>query len=168
MNLKKNLVFLGMMGSGKSTIGALVSKKLNLNFIDIDKLIEKDFNMPISKIFSNNGEIFFRELEEKITLRCLNFKKKVISIGGGAFMNQKIRNEVLLNNKSIWLHWDSNTLLNRIKDSKKRPLVKKFNKVELLNLITKRSKLYAKADHKINCNKLTKSEIVDQITKLIV
>tara|TARA_B110001450_G_scaffold223836_1_gene221166 strand:+ start:257 stop:763 length:507 start_codon:yes stop_codon:yes gene_type:complete len=168
MNLKKNLVFLGMMGSGKSTIGALVSKKLNLNFIDIDKLIEKNCNMSISKIFSNNGEIFFRELEEKITLKNLNLKKKVISIGGGGFMNQKIRNEVLSNNKSIWLYWDSNTLIDRIKDSKKRPLVKKLNKIELLNLITKRSKLYAKADHKINCNKLTKSEIVDQIIKLIL
>ena len=71
MKLKKNLVFLGMMGSGKTSIGLIVSKKLKSNFIDIDEEIEKKIGMKISKIFETKGENFFRELEEKITLKIL-------------------------------------------------------------------------------------------------
>ena len=67
MKSKENLIFLGMMGSGKSSIGALVSKKLNINFIDIDKEIEKKLGMTILEIFQNNGEKYFRQIEEKIT-----------------------------------------------------------------------------------------------------
>jgi len=72
MKSKKNLVLLGMMGSGKSTIGFLLSKKLNKKFVDIDNLIEKETNMKISDIFKKKGEVFFRNLEEKTTLRILN------------------------------------------------------------------------------------------------
>ena len=71
MNSFKNLVFLGMMGSGKSSIGNLVSKKLNLPFIDIDDLIVKDAGMSISEIFAKKGEDYFRTLEEQITLKSL-------------------------------------------------------------------------------------------------
>ena len=69
MKSKENLVFLGMMGSGKSSIGSLVAKKLNLEFIDIDKEIEKKLGMSIKEIFNSKGENYFRELEEKITLK---------------------------------------------------------------------------------------------------
>ena len=68
MKSKKNLVFIGMMGSGKSSIGSIVSKKLNLNFFDIDQLIEDDQKMKISKIFEIKGEVSFRDIEKKITL----------------------------------------------------------------------------------------------------
>ena len=85
MKLKKNLVFLGMMGSGKTSIGLIVSKKLKSNFIDIDEEIEKKIGMKISKIFETKGENFFRELEEKITLKILQKSNCVISLGGGAF-----------------------------------------------------------------------------------
>ena len=71
MNSNKNLIFLGMMGSGKSSIGNLVSKKLNLQFIDIDSLIVENTGMSISEIFERKGENYFRNLEEKITLKCL-------------------------------------------------------------------------------------------------
>ena len=76
MESKKNIVFLGMMGSGKTSIGILVSKKLNLQFYDIDQIIEKDLGMSISEIFQKKGEKFFRNVEEKITLKFL--KKKNI------------------------------------------------------------------------------------------
>ena len=91
MNSNKNLVFLGMMGSGKSSIGKLVSKELNLPFIDIDSLIVENAEMSISQIFEKRGEIYFRNLEEKITLRSLKEIKSVIALGGGAFINDKIR-----------------------------------------------------------------------------
>jgi|TARA_B110001450_G_scaffold12237_1_gene11734 shikimate kinase len=166
MNLKKNLVLLGMMGSGKSTIGALISKKLKLKFVDIDKNIEKETNMKISEIFEKKGENFFRNIEEKITLKLLGLSNLVISLGGGGFVNDKIRKEVLNNNSSFWLNWSSQTLLNRIKNSKKRPIAIKFDNVELIELIEKRSKIYSKAKFKINCEKLTKLEISKKIIKL--
>ena len=123
MNSKKNLVFLGMMGSGKSTIGYLVAKKLNLKFIDIDKTIEDDLEMKISNIFEKKGENYFRNFEEKNTLKVLKKQTNVVSLGGGAFLNEKIRKEVLSNHVSFWLDWDSETLFKRIKNSKKRPII---------------------------------------------
>ena len=71
MKSKENLVFLGMMGSGKSSIGSLVAKKLNLEFIDIDNEIEENSGISIKEIFKSKGEKYFRELEEKITLNKL-------------------------------------------------------------------------------------------------
>ena len=166
MKSNKNLVFLGMMGSGKSTIGSLVSKKLNLKFLDIDENIEKELNMKISEIFEKRGETFFRNLEEKITLRILSSKNSVISLGGGSFINDKIRKEVVTKNYSFWLSWNIVTLLNRIKNSKKRPIAYKLSEDSLKSLISKRSKIYAKAEFKINCDKLKKSEIVKKILQI--
>jgi len=71
MKSKENLVFLGMMGSGKSSIGLLIAKKLKVNFIDVDKEIEKELGISIKKIFETKGENYFRKIEEKITLRKL-------------------------------------------------------------------------------------------------
>ena len=166
MNSKENLVFLGMMGSGKSSIGLLVSKKLKIQFIDIDNEIEKKIGLSISKIFANEGEKYFREIEENVTLKSLKNKKTVISLGGGAFLNTKIKKEVLDNHISFWLNWDIKTLINRIKDSKKRPIAHKSSKSEIEELIKKRSMIYSKAMYKINCENLTKHEIVKQIIKI--
>ena len=74
MKSKKNLVFLGMMGSGKSSIGSLVAKKLKLNFLDIDKKIENELGTSIRRIFETKGEAYFRKFEEKTTLKKLKLK----------------------------------------------------------------------------------------------
>jgi shikimate kinase len=166
MNSNKNLVFLGMMGSGKSSIGAIVSKKLNIPFIDIDNVIEEHTGMTVSEIFKINGENYFRGLEENITIKSLKHKKVVISLGGGGFINDKIRKDVLANHFSFWLNWDDLVLIKRIKNSKKRPLASKSTEQEIKAIIKKRKKIYSKADFKINCNKLTKSEIVKTIIKI--
>jgi|TARA_B100000787_G_scaffold129624_1_gene98507 shikimate kinase len=166
MNSNKNLVFLGMMGCGKSSIGSLVSKKLGVPFIDIDNLIIENEGMCISEIFDKNGENYFRNLEEKITLKSLNKIKNVVSLGGGGFMNDKIRKEILANHFSFWLNLDESTLIKRIKDSKKRPIAFKSTDQELKSIIKSRSKIYTKAQFKINCNKLTKTEIVKKIIKI--
>ena len=166
MNLKKNLVFLGMMGSGKSSIGHLVSKKLNLKFFDIDILIEDEAKMSISNIFQINGEQHFRNIEEKITFKALKANKNIISLGGGTFINEKIRLAILTNHYSFWLNLDEAVLLKRIKDSKKRPLAFQATDKEIKELIKKRTKIYSKAQFKINCNKLTKAEIVKKIIKI--
>ena len=166
MNLNKNLVFLGMMGSGKSSIGNLVSKKLGLPFIDVDSVIVEHAGMSISEIFEKKGENYFRNLEEKVTLKCLRKIKNVISLGGGGFINSKIRKEILLNHFSFWLNWDESILIRRIKDSKKRPLAFKSTDQEIRVIIKNRSKIYSNAQFKINCNKLTKTEIVKKIIKI--
>ena len=166
MNSNKNLVFLGMMGSGKSSIGNLVSKKLNLPFADIDSLIVENTGMSVSEIFEKKGESYFRNLEEKITLKYLKKIKSIISLGGGGFINTKIRKEILDNNFSFWLDWDESILVRRIKDSKKRPLVFKSTDQKIKAIIKDRSKIYTKAQFKINCNKLTKTEIVEKIVKI--
>jgi len=163
MKSKKNLVLLGMMGSGKSIIGKLISKKLKLKFFDIDNVIEKEAHMNIAEIFSKKGENFFRNLEEKITIKSLEFSNSVISLGGGGFINEKIRRKVITNNFSFWLNWNNSILLNRIKNSHKRPIAFYSNDQKLVGLIEKRKKIYSEADFEINCNQLSKTEIVKKI-----
>ena len=155
-----------MMGSGKSSIGNLVSKKLNLPFIDVDNLIVESVGMSISKIFEKKSENYFRNMEEKITLKCLKKIKNVVSLGGGGFINDKIRKNILDNHFSFWLNWDDSILIKRIKNSKKRPLASKLTDQEIRTIIKNRSKIYSKAQFKINCNKLTKTETVQKIIKI--
>tara|TARA_B100000674_G_scaffold331021_1_gene276440 strand:+ start:233 stop:745 length:513 start_codon:yes stop_codon:yes gene_type:complete len=166
MKLKENLVFIGMMGSGKSSIGSLVAKKLKLDFIDIDKEIENNFNTTITKIFEDKGENFFRKIEEETTLKKLRLNSSVISLGGGAFTNRNIRQEILKNHLSFWLNWEDKIIINRIKNNKNRPLVIKLSENELINLIKKRSHIYSKAMYKIKCDNFSKSEIADKIVKI--
>ena len=166
MKSKGNIVFLGMMGSGKTSIGKLFSQKHKLKFYDTDRLIENAMGMKISKIFENNGEKYFREIEETTTLKFLKKNNTVISLGGGAFLNNKIKKEVLDNHISFWLNWDIETLVNRIKDSAKRPIVYKSSKIEIVELIKKRSIIYSKAMYKIDCENLSKNQIVKKIIKI--
>ena len=166
MNSNKNLVFLGMMGSGKSSIGSLLSNKLNLPFVDVDSLIAKNTGMSISEIFEKKGESYFRNIEQKITLKCLKKIKNVISLGGGGFINTKIRKEILTNHFSFWLTWDDSVLIKRIRNSKKRPLVFNSTDQEIREIIKKRSKIYSYAQFKINCNRLTKTQIIKKIIKI--
>ena len=91
------------MGVGKSTIGRLLSKKLKFKFVDIDKIIEKNQKKKIYEIFEIKGESFFRNIEEKLTLKFIKKKNLVIALGGGAFVNFRIREAILKNNKSFGL-----------------------------------------------------------------
>ena len=166
MNLNKNIVLVGMMGSGKSTVGHLLSKSIDLKFIDVDKVIEKKTGLKIFNIFERKGEAYFRNLEEKITLKLLKYNSNIISLGGGGFLNKNIRKEVLSNNLSFWLSWKKTTILNRIYRSKKRPIASKLNEDDLIKLINYRSKIYSKANFKINCENLTKNMIISEIVDL--
>ena len=166
MKSKENLVFLGMMGSGKSSIGSLVAKKLKLNFVDIDKEIEKNLNITIKKIFEVKGEEYFRKIEEQTTLKKLKLNSTVISLGGGAFINNNIRKEILKNHLSFWLNWSDSILLNRIKNSIKRPLAYNSTDNEIIDLIKKRSNIYSKALFEIKCDKLSKDQIVKKILEI--
>ena len=166
MESKENIVFLGMMGSGKTSLGSLVSKKLKLDFFDIDKIIEKELKLSIPEIFRDKGENFFRDIEEKTSLKILKKRNCIISLGGGAFLNKKIRIEILTNHISFWLRWDNKTLIKRIKKSYKRPVAFNLSNIELVDLIKKRSIFYAKALYTINCDNLTKNEITQKVLNI--
>ena len=163
MKSKKNIVLVGMMGSGKSIIGKNLSKKIKKEFIDIDNKIEENQNSVISEIFRNKGEIFFRKIEEHISLKYLKFENKVISLGGGGFINPVIRKYCNKNCITIWLNWKDDTLIDRIKNSKKRPLAMNLSNLELQKLINKRSTMYNLSHYKISCDKLNKNQIVKKI-----
>jgi len=163
MKSNKNIVLLGMMGSGKSTIGYHLSKKMNFQFFDIDKIIEKEEGEQIKDIFSLKGESYFRRIEEKITLKSLKNSKSIVSLGGGAFLNKRIREEVLTNHFSFWLNLNNTTIINRIKNSKNRPKLINLSEKQLKKLIFERDEIYSKAKFKIDCEKLNKSQIVKLI-----
>jgi len=164
--MKKNLVLIGMMGSGKSTISRLLSNITKQNLIDTDLLIEKETKLKINDIFQKKGENFFRRIEEKIVLNSLKFSNNIVAIGGGAFLNDKIREKIKNNCISIWLKCSEQTLIPRIRNSKKRPKAYLLKDKDLIKLINDRSKIYSKADYKINCDTLTKKEIMDKILKI--
>jgi len=162
--VKKNLVLLGMMGVGKSTLGKIVAKRLNLKFVDIDLNIEKKWSMKIWEIFENKGEDFFRIEEEKEVLKFLKKNKAVLALGGGAFINKRIRNSVLKNSLSFWLDLNLKAITRRVKWNKKRPLLNQQNAEEIIKkLYLKRKNIYKLAKYKINCNNIRKGEIAEKI-----
>ena len=166
MKSKENIVFLGMMGSGKSSIGSLISKRLGKEFFDIDQCIENELDMKISKIFKEKGESYFRTLEERITLQILKKRGVVVALGGGAFLNKNIRKEVIKNHFSIWLKVSSKILIKRLKNTKNRPLALNITKEELINLIKKRSNFYSRALYKVICNNMSKTQIINKVINI--
>ena len=165
--MKKNLVLLGMMGVGKSTLGKIVAKKQELEFIDVDLVIENKLSMTVTEIFKNKGESFFRKEEEKEALKSLKKSNCVIALGGGAFINNTIRENVLKNSISVWLDIDLKIINTRIKRNDKRPLLNKENNQEKIKqLYEERKNIYKSSNYKINCNNLSKEEIVKKIISL--
>ena len=165
--MKKNLVLLGMMGVGKTTLGKLVAKNQGLEFIDTDANIENKNSMTINEIFEQKGENFFRLEEKKEILNLLSKQDCVIALGGGAFMDKTIRESVLKNAISVWLDVDIETLNKRVKKNYKRPLLKKENnQVKLKELYTERKKIYELANCKIECGTLSKENIAKKIITL--
>ena len=156
-----------MMGVGKSTIGKAISKQLLMEFIDIDKIIEKKLKLTIPKIFEQKGEAFFRRVEEKVTLEEIKKNNKVVSLGGGAFMNKKIRDCILSQTKSFWLNINIDLLTKRLNSSQKRPLlINKDTKFTLEKIYQERRSTYSLANYKIDCNNLKTDLIVKKIIML--
>ena len=161
---KKNICIIGLMGSGKSMIGKDLSKYLNLKFYDTDKEIEQKTKKKITTIFEEEGESYFRDIEEKVCIEILTIDNCVVSLGGGSVISKKIRKIIKKNSYSIYLQVKLNNLQNRLKFSTKRPLLNKnFNKKEILaNLLKDRKKYYEKADLIVN-NDSEKFKALDKI-----
>ena len=113
--MRKNLTLTGMMGVGKSTIGKNLAKKLNYKFVDVDKLIETKEGSSINLIFKNKSENYFRRIESEITLSELKSEKSVISLGGGAFLNNVVRRKTKKLSISFWLDLPLDQLVKRLK-----------------------------------------------------
>ena len=156
------------MAAGKTTIGFKLAKKFNYSFIDIDSEIEKSENETIANIFDNKGESYFRKIEEKKTLLLLEKSNCVISVGGGAFLNEKVRKKIKKNSYSFWLNWKIKTILTRVAKNSRRPLALRLSKKDLANLYRKRVKLYKLSDFKVNCENKNKNEIINQIFKIYI
>lgn len=162
--MKKNLVLTGMMGVGKSTVGKAVADKLSMNFIDVDKIIEKKESLSVNEIFTKKGEDYFRNLEERTGIEEIKKNDSVISLGGGAFINSKIRQFVLKECVSFWLDLKPEIIEKRVKNSKRRPLLNKTNLRETLKKIyNDRKEIYNLANFKIDCNKIELEQIVNKI-----
>ena len=135
---KRNVCIMGLMGSGKSIIGKDLSKYLNFKFYDTDNEIELKMKKSISTIFKEEGESFFREIELKVCTNLLTLDNCVISLGGGSIINREIRKVIKMNSYSIYLQVKLNNLQNRLKFSRKRPLLNNnSNKSEIMHKLLK-------------------------------
>ena len=165
--MSKNLVLTGMMGVGKSTIGKSLAERLSFSFVDIDKLIETKEGSSINLIFRNKSENYFRRLENIVSLEELKKSDSVISLGGGAFLNNAIRRAVKYSSVSFWLDVDIDELTKRLNKTKRRPLLSGKNLKDNINKIyLERKKTYSEADYRIKCNFLDPETIVNKILKI--
>lgn len=158
----------GMMGSGKTSIGKILAKKISLPFYDSDNDIEDKLNIKISEIFEKYGESWFREQEEKICNDILKKEKFVLALGGGAITNKLIRDNIAKNSLLVYLKTDENILFERLKNDKSRPLLKGTSFKKQINSILKdREKLYSGSDIIIENNANDIEAVVEEIISLI-
>lgn len=157
----RSIVFLGMMGCGKSAIGKMVARRLGLAFVDADAEIELAAGRSVSDIFAEYGEEEFRRLEEKVIERVLQDGPVLLALGGGAFMAEPTREIIARYGLSVWLKADLELLLERVgRKPNKRPLLKKGNPREILqHLLEVRDPVYAKAELHIQSQGGTKSDM---------
>lgn len=143
----RNLVFVGLMGAGKSAIGRLVAQRLEIPFVDSDHEIERVSCMSVTELFETYGEAEFRALEARVIKRLLKTGPRVLSTGGGAFTNEATRNMVLKHGLSVWLKADLEILWMRVSKRDTRPLLRTANpKQTLSDLLEQRYPVYALAD----------------------
>ena len=164
------IVLIGYMGSGKSTVGKELAKKLNFNFLDLDNYIENKYNSTISDIFDIQGEIYFRKIESECVREiCKKNENIIFSLGGGTPCYGNIMT-YLLNSSviSVYLKGSISTIFKRLLiDKNKRPLISNIDELDLKEFIAKhlfeRSKFYNKADHIISIDSFTTKQLVDRL-----
>ena len=161
------------MGAGKTTCGNVLAKRLGVNFIDIDTIIELEEKLKISDIFKKFGEEYFRLTEERIIFLKVNEYlkqnfKAIISIGGGGFESKKTREFLLDNSKVIWLNTDIKVLSKRVGKAFNRPMIKGNVETNIEMLLNKRIKNYQKSHLKINTDNLSINDLCNKIIKGIL
>lgn len=165
---RRNLVFVGLMGAGKSVIGRLVANQLGLGFVDTDTEIERVSRMSIAELFKAYGEDEFRALETRVVQRLLKSGPRVVSTGGGAFINEVTRQAVKSGAVSLWLKADLDVLWERVNKRDHRPLLKTENpKQTLENLMNQRYPIYGLADVTVQSRDVRKEIIVAEVLEAI-
>lgn len=164
----KTIVLIGMMGSGKTTIGKLLGEKLTLRSVDIDVIIEQNEKRTVSEIFQNEGEKYFRNIERETIEKNFTNKDLIISLGGGAFEDQLTQELLLKNSTVIYLKTSPNVILKRIKNNTNRPLLKNQMTVEKIqSIILQRQKNYELANITILTDNKNTDKIVEEILGVI-
>ena len=164
------ITLIGMMGSGKTSCGIILARKLGVSFIDIDSIIELEEKLKINEIFDRFGEKYFRSIEEKLTFlkirECLKQNiKAIISLGGGGFESKKTQKFLLNNSKVIWLNTDIKILSKRVGNAFNRPMIKGNVETNLKMILDKRIKNYQKSHLKINTDNLSINDLCNKIIK---
>lgn len=165
----RSVVLVGMMGSGKSSIGRRAALRLGVPFVDADAEIEKAAGMSISDIFAIRGEAEFRTGETRVIARLLEGGPQVLATGGGAFMNPDIRAAIAAKGISIWLKAEFDVLMKRIRRRQDRPLLRTEDPAATLRkLIEERDPIYALADLTVQSRDVLHDKIVDEIVSGLV
>ncbi|OLP42845.1 shikimate kinase [Rhizobium oryziradicis] len=166
---RRNLIFVGLMGAGKSAIGRLVANQLGLPFVDTDNEIERVSRMTISELFATYGEAEFRALETRVIRRLLRSGPKVVSTGGGAFINDKTRRQIERGGISVWLKADLDVLWERVNKRDHRPLLKTENpKLTLENLMNERYPIYQRANVTVISRDERKDIIAAEVMEAVI
>jgi shikimate kinase len=161
---QRSIVLVGMMGSGKSSIGRRLAARLGLPFVDADTEIEKAAGMTIADIFALRGEPEFRSGEARVIARLLEGGAQVLSTGGGAFMSSDTRAAIAVKGVSIWLNAELDVLMKRIRRRQDRPLLKTDDPAATLRrLMEERYPIYALADLTVESRDVPHDKIVEEI-----
>ena len=163
--MAKNIVLIGFMGSGKTTVGKILAEKTGKNLSDTDELIELGAQKPIKKIFEDHGEDFFRRLESRIIEKLSIQSDEIISTGGGAVINPVNIENLKKNGLIFHLYAPAEELYERIKNfDDKRPLLGNKAPIDLVNrLLESRKELYNLAHFKIDTQGKTAEKVADEI-----
>lgn len=160
----KNIALVGFMGTGKSTIAALLAKILKVSYVDIDKRIEKKEGMSITDIFSQKGEPYFRKVEKKIVAEISLGSDQIIACGGGVVLDGENVKNLKKDGFMICLEATPEVIINRTKNYKHRPLLNVDDpKLKIDELLKKRRPYYAKADHTVDTSGLSEQEVAIEI-----
>lgn len=164
---KNNVVLVGMMGAGKSTVAkSLINLLKDYSIEDIDSLIEQKMSLSISEIFDNYGEQEFRQIESEVIEETCLKNKTIISTGGGAFENPTNRKVLLNSGKVFYLYAPSQVLYDRIKTQGDRPLLQCENPEQVfIDLLEKRDKNYRKADYIIDTTSLNPEQVAREVLR---
>ncbi len=164
MPAPKPIVLVGLMGAGKTSIGRLLAKRLDLEFIDADHEIEQAAQCSVEQIFERHGEAVFRDGEQRVIARLLSGPTHVLATGGGAFMRKATRDVIRRRGISVWLRADLDLLLRRVSRRKNRPLLRNENPRQILEkLIEERYPVYAEADIVVDSGDRPPGTIVDNV-----
>lgn len=163
----KNIILVGFMGTGKTTIATKLANRLNVRYVSTDDMIEKKEGRTINEIFTDSGEDYFRDVESAVVREASGMTNVVIDAGGGAVIREENMANFRSNGIVICLTADEGSILERTKKYKHRPLLNVEDpKRKIKDLLAKRAPFYAKADHCIDTGKLTIRQVVDEIVKI--